>query len=146
MWWCSARSVDLRDDRLRLQRVENQDRDAYFSEIRQTMQAAREGGEQPHALVFLHGFNVTFEDAAIRAAQIGYDLKVPGATAFFSWPSRGSVAAYPADEASLEASELSVTVGEGTTFSAMRGPVRNDCVSAAWYRPLLGHGFSQELT
>ena len=28
-----------------------------------------------------------------------------GATAFFSWPSRGSVAAYPADEASIEASE-----------------------------------------
>ena len=73
------------------------------------MQAARESGEQPHALVFLHGFNTTFADAAIRAAQIGYDLKVPGATAFFSWPSRGSVAAYPADEASIEASEPAIT-------------------------------------
>jgi pimeloyl-ACP methyl ester carboxylesterase len=65
--------------------------------------------EQPHALCFLHGFNVTFADAAIRAAQIGYDLKVPGATAFFSWPSRGSVAAYPVDEASIEASERAIT-------------------------------------
>ncbi len=43
--------------------------------------------------------------SAIRAAQIGYDLKVPGPVAFFSWPSRGSLAAYPADEASIEASE-----------------------------------------
>jgi hypothetical protein len=66
-------------------------------------------GKQPHALLFLHGFNVTFTDAAIRAAQIGYDLKVLGATAFFSWPSRGSVAAYPVDEASIEASERAIT-------------------------------------
>ncbi len=73
------------------------------------MQAARDSGETPHALFFLHGFNVTFEDAAIRAAQIGVDLKVPGATAFFSWPSRGSVAAYPADEATIEASEPAIT-------------------------------------
>jgi esterase/lipase superfamily enzyme len=52
---------------------------------------------------------VSFEDAAIRAAQIGYDLKVPGATAFFAWPSRGNVAAYPADEATIEASERAIT-------------------------------------
>ena len=34
---------------------------------------------------------------------------MPGATAFFSWPSRGRVAAYPADEASIEASERAIT-------------------------------------
>lgn len=62
-----------------------------------------------HALFFLHGFNVSFEEAAIRAAQIGYDLKVSGAAEFFSWPSRGSVVAYPADEASIEASEGAIT-------------------------------------
>jgi hypothetical protein len=37
--------------------------------------------------------------------QIGFDLKVSGATACFSWPSRGMVAGYPADEATIEASE-----------------------------------------
>ncbi len=48
--------------------------------------------------------------AAEAAGQAGgYDLKVPGATAFFSWPSRGSVTAYPADEASIEASEPAIT-------------------------------------
>ena len=100
---------DLRDDRLRVQQVETREREAFFAEIQQEMQAARDGGDQPHALVFLHGFNVSFEEAAIRAAQIGFDLKVTGATAFFSWPSRGSVAAYPADEASIEASERAIT-------------------------------------
>ena len=108
-FWTRLLRFDLRDDRLRLQHVERQERDAFFADIHEAMQAARDSGEQPHALFFLHGFNVTFEDAAIRAAQIGYDLKVPGATAFFSWPSRGSVAAYPADEASIEASERAIT-------------------------------------
>jgi esterase/lipase superfamily enzyme len=108
-FWKRLLRFDLRDDRLRVQRVQNQDRHAFYSDIHQAMQAARESGETPHALAFLHGFNVTFADAAIRAAQIGFDLKVPGATAFFSWPSRGSVAAYPADEASIEASERPIT-------------------------------------
>lgn len=108
-FWKRLLRFDLRDDHLRVQRMERQERDAFFSEIHAAMQAARESGETPHALFFLHGFNVTFEDAAIRAAQIGFDLKVPGATAFFSWPSRGSVAAYPADEATIEASEQAIT-------------------------------------
>ena len=50
------------------------------------MSFARNSGEEPHALLYLHGYNTSFEEAAIRAAQIGFDLKVPGATAFFSWP------------------------------------------------------------
>ena len=108
-FWRRLLRFDLRDDRLRLQHVERQEREAFFADIHQAMQAARDSGEQPHALFFLHGFNVTFADTAIRAAQIGYDLKVPGATAFFSWPSRGSVAAYAVDEASIEASERAIT-------------------------------------
>jgi esterase/lipase superfamily enzyme len=108
-FWKRLLRFDLRDDHLRLQHVEVQAREAFFADIQQAMRDARDSGEQTHALVFLHGFNVTFEDAAVRAAQVGYDLKVPGATAFFSWPSRGSVTAYPADEAGIEASERAIT-------------------------------------
>ena len=60
---------DPRDDRLRVQQVETREREAFFAEIQQAMQAARDGGDQPHALVFLHGFNVSFEEAAIRGAD-----------------------------------------------------------------------------
>lgn len=49
-------------------------------------------------LVFLHGFNVTFEEGARRAAQIAYDMKFPGAVILFSWPSAGSAIAYASDE------------------------------------------------
>ena len=100
---------DLRDDSLRLQHVAIQERNAFFSDIGKVVQAVVQDGEEPHALFFLHGYNVSFADAAIRAAQIGYDLKVTGPTAFFSWPSRGRVAAYPSDEAAIEASEGAIT-------------------------------------
>lgn len=59
-------------------------------------------------LVYLHGYNTSFEEAALRAGQIGFDLKVPGATAFYSWPSKGDATAYPADIARVEASERQI--------------------------------------
>lgn len=37
-------------------------------------------------LVFVHGFNVKFEEAVLRAAQIAYDLKFQGKVLLISWP------------------------------------------------------------
>ncbi|TGN12007.1 alpha/beta hydrolase [Leptospira ilyithenensis] len=37
-------------------------------------------------LVFVHGFNVPFEEAVVRAGQIRYDLKFPGEVILYSWP------------------------------------------------------------
>jgi esterase/lipase superfamily enzyme len=37
-------------------------------------------------LIFVHGFNVSFGEAVLRAAQIGYDLKYQGPVILFSWP------------------------------------------------------------
>jgi esterase/lipase superfamily enzyme len=107
--WKRLYRFDLRDDHLRVEQLEIQERENFFYDIRRKMTVVRESRETPHGLVFLHGYNVSFADAAIRAAQIGWDLKVPGATAFFSWPSRGFAQAYPVDEASIEASEAAVT-------------------------------------
>ncbi|MDO8804309.1 MAG: alpha/beta hydrolase [Elusimicrobiota bacterium] len=41
---------------------------------------------RPDILVFVHGFNVKFEDTVLRAAQIAYDLKFQGQVVLFSWP------------------------------------------------------------
>ena len=41
------------------------------------------------ALIFVHGFNVSFDNALCRAAQIAYDLNFDGPVFLFSWPSRG---------------------------------------------------------
>jgi esterase/lipase superfamily enzyme len=59
-------------------------------------------------LIYIHGFNVSFEAAALRAAQLGVDLKVEGATAFFSWPSYAHFKDYLPDTANVEASEQAI--------------------------------------
>jgi len=49
-------------------------------------------------LVFVHGFNTSFEDAALRAAQIAADIGFDGTVILFSWPSATSVASYVRDQ------------------------------------------------
>jgi esterase/lipase superfamily enzyme len=46
--------------------------------------------ERKEAFVFIHGYNVTFEDAARRTAQFASDLQFDGAPVLYSRPSRGS--------------------------------------------------------
>jgi esterase/lipase superfamily enzyme len=52
--------------------------------------------------VFVHGFNVSFENALRRAAQIAYDLNFDGAPFLFSWPSRSNIWSYASDRESAE--------------------------------------------
>jgi esterase/lipase superfamily enzyme len=40
-------------------------------------------------MVFIHGFNVSFDNAIKRAGQIAYDLNFDGPVFLFTWPSRG---------------------------------------------------------
>ena len=54
------------------------------------------------ALVFIHGYNVTFADAAMRTAQLTYDLGFDGVPILYSWPSRGSIFRYSADRENAE--------------------------------------------
>ena len=107
--WKKIGRADLRDDHLRVARIIPLTTDEMWRELREKMENARSLGDAPHALVYIHGYNNSFDDAAIRAGQIGFDLKVSGATAFFSWPSRDTLAGYAADEASIEASEGAIT-------------------------------------
>jgi len=59
--------------------------------------------DQHHsALVFIHGFEVNFDDAARRTAQLTYDLGYLGAPILYSWPSTGYFLGYLADETSIE--------------------------------------------
>lgn len=51
------------------------------------------------AFVFVHGFNVSFHEAAKRTAQMAYDMNFEGLPILYSWPSRGSILSYIADTA-----------------------------------------------
>jgi pimeloyl-ACP methyl ester carboxylesterase len=54
------------------------------------------------AFVFVHGYNVSFEDAARRTAQLAHDLPFSGAPILYSWPSRATALSYKRDENSIE--------------------------------------------
>ena len=51
------------------------------------------------AFVFVHGYRVTFEDAALRTAQIAVDLGLDALPVFYSWPSQGTLVRYAVDSA-----------------------------------------------
>lgn len=63
---------------------------AFFSDV------AKPNGSDD-VLVYVHGFNVSFDDALKRAAQISVDLAFTGAPIVFSWPSDASLSAYNSD-------------------------------------------------
>jgi len=65
--------------------------------------------EEQQALVFVHGFNTSFEAAAIRATQISVDLEHRGVTAFFSWASKAKALSYISDSATIQYSEKYLT-------------------------------------
>jgi esterase/lipase superfamily enzyme len=58
----------------------------------------KNGGRAAQALVFVPGYNVSFEDGALRAAQFAVDLNFEGTAMLYSWPSEGKTLRYPVDE------------------------------------------------
>lgn len=58
--------------------------------------------DNPSAFVFVHGYNVSFEDAALRTAQIALDVGLASTPLFYSWPSKDGLARYTVDEANAE--------------------------------------------
>jgi esterase/lipase superfamily enzyme len=91
------------DDRLTLGPGTHFTEEVFAREIRAFL-AGLHSNDQ-NILVYIHGFNTSFDEAVKRAAQLGHDLKVPGITALYSWPSRASLSSYLADVGSIEASE-----------------------------------------
>lgn len=99
--------LEFREDPARhvvLVRAVTEPRDEFFSELAARVRAS----ERSSAFLFVHGYNVTFEDAARRTAQISYDLGFDGAPVFYSWPSQGSVVGYTIDESNIEWAQANV--------------------------------------
>lgn len=98
-----SRYLRWTDDRLRVVQCTAMPDSEFWTSVSEALRGSQVAEQD--ALVFIHGFNTTFEESAIRAAQIGYDLKISGAMAFYSWPSAGSLLSYTEDESTIEASE-----------------------------------------
>jgi esterase/lipase superfamily enzyme len=101
-WW--HRLMTGKDDRLKLQKIHAMAAENFWTSLRGEVEKL--AASERVSLVFIHGFCVSFEESALRAAQLGFDLGIPGATAFYSWPSRGKFGLrnYTADEATISVS------------------------------------------
>jgi esterase/lipase superfamily enzyme len=54
-------------------------------------------------LLFVHGYNVTFHDGALRAGQLAFDLEFPGQAMYYSWPSKATLYGYLSDARNVDA-------------------------------------------
>lgn len=92
--------LELREDASKhivLRSVAVREHDEFIRELKASVAQSPER----EALVFIHGYNVSFEDAARRTAQMAVDLHVRGAPIFYSWPSQGGLFEYTVDETNV---------------------------------------------
>ncbi|MDP2848214.1 MAG: alpha/beta hydrolase [Humidesulfovibrio sp.] len=88
-----ADGSDLYRVNVDLDRVTRMTRSRFLGEIERA--AARTPGRE--VVLFIHGFDNSFEDAAKTSARIGVGIGFTGALVLYSWPSAGSPASYLGD-------------------------------------------------
>jgi esterase/lipase superfamily enzyme len=96
-WW----KLELEADpakHVTILRLDVLDRNAFTNELISSIEASSD----PSILLFVHGYNVTFDEAARRTAQLSSDLGFQGIPMLFSWPSVGKLLSYTVDEANSE--------------------------------------------
>jgi esterase/lipase superfamily enzyme len=78
-------------------------REQFLAKSRERVSGSRAFKDQ--AVVFVHGYNNSFDYALYRTAQMAYDLKFDGAAFLYSWPSLGDFSGYGYDRESSEQAE-----------------------------------------
>ena len=58
----------------------------FFDSVRRKVGSS----ERKELFVYVHGFDNTFEEAALRGAQLAYDIHFQGAPMIYTWPSAGA--------------------------------------------------------
>jgi esterase/lipase superfamily enzyme len=96
-WYTLEASTDP-NKHMEVRRIQPRAQSAIMDSLRTVVRRS----SKHEALVFIHGYNVTFHDAALRTAQLTYDLGFDGAPVLYSWPSRGSLFRYSADQEAAE--------------------------------------------
>lgn len=89
-------------------------------------------------LLYVHGYNMGFQDAALRTAQLAYDLQFPGVAFFYSWPSANRIRGYLQDE---ETARLCESVFESVVDQVSSLPVDAIYIVAhSMGNRIVGHG------
>ncbi|PDT64851.1 hypothetical protein CO683_35960 [Bradyrhizobium ottawaense] len=92
MSWFGLRK-EAEDDRkhFRIQKLYRLSREEFASAI---------ANPADSMMLFVHGYNVGFSDAAFKAAQIAFDANYKGRVMMYSWPSKGGLFDYDYDRES----------------------------------------------
>lgn len=78
------------------------DKEAFWKSLEMHVQSTSANA----LIVFIHGFNNSFDEAASRAAILSRKLRAPAA--FFSWPSQETVMGYKEDARTIESSQAQI--------------------------------------
>ena len=97
-WWTLFPEKHAEERFITIAEVEGLERADFLTRVASAATSNGTGADARELLVFLHGYNVTFEEAARRAAQFACDMSFPGIVVLFSWPSMGGLMHYAADE------------------------------------------------
>jgi esterase/lipase superfamily enzyme len=92
-WLTMSLEKETDADHFRIQSAELFQRDKFVDRLK---------SDADSVMLFVHGYNVPFEDALFRAAQIAYDSNYGGTVLVFSWPSAGALLGYDYDSVSAE--------------------------------------------
>ena len=96
-WWAFEFSEDP-DEHIVITSVTPMAKDSFFTAL--AGEVGRSSGK--HAFVFVHGYNTSFDDAARTTGQLAFDLAIPGAAILYSWPSKGGMEDYVADNGEIK--------------------------------------------
>lgn len=102
-WWKLERTADPAHHMV-LSVTRSADFAYWISSIKRSFKA-----KHRPLLLFVHGYNVSFDEGVLRAAQMAWDVRFPGPVVLYSWASKGKVAGYPADEATAELAVTNLT-------------------------------------
>jgi esterase/lipase superfamily enzyme len=116
--------------------IESRSEERFHAELRDKVAAS----EKREAFVFVHGYNVEFDEAARRAAQIAYDVKFDGAPVIYSWPSGGDYEDYVSDRGTIRRSARHLK-NFLTKLRARSGAARVHIVAHSMGNEVLGEAF-----
>ena len=89
--WLQLKSLREPSHHIFILKLDETSEDQFFNAV------TSRGDGSNDVLVYVHGFNVSFDDAIRRAAQIAVDLGFKGTPIVFSWPSAAEMTAYNSD-------------------------------------------------
>ena len=92
LWWKLEFSEDV-EKHIVLKEVLPLSETSFYNELGEKANSA----DQKEAFVYIHGFNTSFQEAVLRAAQMAYDISFSGVPVVYSWPSKGNILKYGED-------------------------------------------------